>query len=70
MSLKLLPCPFCGKTPIVVPINPEIEGNAWGEVKCVNKHCFAQPTVRDGCKVTDDAIDYKKAAIKRWNRRK
>lgn len=71
-----LPCPFCGKPPKVAPKNPERDGDAWGEVFCVNKRC---PTwngregvrVRDGVLVADDrgSDKYKEAAIRRWNRR-
>ena len=70
--IKLLPCPWCGKTPEVFPKDPEVSGNAWGSVCCVNKKCQAQPYVNDGSLVADDrgSDKYKELAIKRWNRRK
>ena len=67
----LLPCPFCGETPTIFPERPEIEGNAWAYVHCVNDSCSAQPTVGDGINVCDDrgSDEYKKTAIVRWNKR-
>lgn len=69
--LKPKPCPFCGVDPKVFPTNPEVEGNAWGEVCCVNPQCSAQPHVRDGADVSDyrGSEAYKDEAIKRWNTR-
>ena len=65
------PCPFCGAAPEVRPKDPETEGDAWGEVACVNPECPAQPSVQDGEDVADErgSDAYKAAAIKRWNRR-
>lgn len=65
------PCPFCGKPPKVSPQDPAREGNAWGEVRCVNGRCPSQPVVRDGISVADERGPgaYKRAAIRRWNRR-
>ncbi|HDY89368.1 MAG TPA: hypothetical protein ENH82_14790 [bacterium] len=70
--LKPLPCPFCGKLPKVGPINPEISGNAFGYVKCVNKRCaIFGACVRDGSRIADErgSDKYKDLAIRRWNRR-
>jgi hypothetical protein len=70
--LTPLPCPFCGKNPHVMPSNPDLDGNAWGAVKCVNARCAVQPSCRDGSKQADERGSgaYKDLAIKRWNRRK
>ena len=70
-DLDLLPCPFCGEKPEIEPKNPDVDGNAWGSVSCVNAECPANPSVSDG--VHDDTLgsshEYKKAAVKRWNTR-
>jgi hypothetical protein len=68
---KPLPCPFCGKEPQVGPARPEIEGNAWGYVECINERCPAQPRVRDGANCSDErgSAAYKALAVRRWNRR-
>jgi hypothetical protein len=71
---KLVPlsCPFCGSIPKVLPDNPEDEGSAWGEVRCVNRGCAVQPRCMDGATVADDrgSAAYKRLAIRRWNTRK
>lgn len=66
-----LPCPFCGVIPILLPPNPEREGNAWGSVFCNNYECPAQPEVRDGADVIDErgTDAYKELAVQRWNKR-
>lgn len=66
-----IPCPFCGETPLVNPVNPKEQGDAWGEVRCINKYCPAQPVVEDGEMVKDNrgSDAYKAIAIARWNRR-
>lgn len=73
-----LPCPFCGKEPATAPVNPKIEGDAWGSVRCINRRC---PTydegyergviVMDGARTNDGrgSKAYIQAAIARWNRR-
>lgn len=70
-ELVPLPCPFCGVTPGVYPTRPDLEGNAWGEVQCVNDDCPAKPSVEDGADCSDNrgSDAYKQAAIKRWNTR-
>lgn len=70
--LKPLPCPFCGELPILVPTDPETEGSAWGQVRCVNTYCPAQPRVDDGANIADErgSKAYIRLAITRWNRRK
>jgi DNA-binding XRE family transcriptional regulator len=64
-----LPCPFCGKDPKVHPRTPELEGGAWGAVRCNNIECFVNPTVDDGELISDErgSEAYRQAAIKRWN---
>lgn len=71
MPTSPLPCPFCGKQPIVLPADPKTEGNAWGRIECQNPICPAQPKVADGVHVSDErgSDKYKAAAIRRWNRR-
>ena len=66
-----LPCPFCGSIPDVRPSDPKNNGNAWGEVRCVNGRCPAKPRVDDGARIADDrgSDKYKRLAIKRWNKR-
>lgn len=68
---RVLPCPFCGEPPKVVPSHPEHDGAAWGAVRCVNKSCPAMPSVSDGEAIADErgSNAYKNAAIKRWNNR-
>ena len=65
------PCPFCGAYPVIHPVDPDSEGNAWGEVRCENDKCPAQPRVRDGIDVSDErgTSAYQVEAIRRWNRR-
>ena len=75
--MKPLHCPFCGAVPLIEPIDPKTEGDAWGMVVCVNHRC---PTfdgergvqVGDGSQQVDErgSAKYKQAAIRRWNRRK
>lgn len=66
-----LPCPFCSHEPVVLPLDPEREGNAWGAVACTNPRCVAKPMIQDGCsRVAERGSDvYKYVAIVRWNRR-
>lgn len=73
-----LPCPFCGKEPILRPDNPKIHGNAWGAVSCANARCVTAGngdygvTVYDGQDICDErgSAKYIQCAIRRWNRRK
>lgn len=76
--MRALGCPFCGADPLVEPERPEIDGNAWGAVRCVNKRCptydrrFGRGVeVQDGALTSDErgSAAYKRAAIRRWNRR-
>jgi hypothetical protein len=66
-----LSCPFCGKLPKITPTRPDLDGDAWGAVECVNKRCPAQPSVSDGAAIADSrgSDAYKAAAVRRWNRR-
>uniref|UniRef100_A0A6H1ZSP7 Putative restriction alleviation protein n=1 Tax=viral metagenome TaxID=1070528 RepID=A0A6H1ZSP7_9ZZZZ len=66
-----LSCPFCGAIPSVFPISPINDGNAWGQVGCVNPECSAKPHVNDGEEISDERGSdvYKEIAIKRWNTR-
>ena len=71
-NLHIKPCPFCGENPMVGPADPEIEGDGWGEVKCVNTDCEASPSVEvydlpENIEWISD--HYKKAAIFSWNKR-
>jgi hypothetical protein len=65
----LLPC-LCGTMPNVLPTNPEKDGDAFGEVVCVNTECPVQPKIGDGEKISDDKGSgvYKRLAILRWNK--
>ena len=64
-------CPFCGKTPALFPDDPNKDGDAWGEVQCLNGRCPVQPSCRDGSKSSDmrGPGAYIDAAVQRWNRR-
>jgi hypothetical protein len=70
-ELKPLACPFCGETPAVLPADPEQEGDAWGQVQCLNSQCAVQPKCYDGAKLADmrGPGAYKDLAIRRWNNR-
>lgn len=70
--IEPLPCPFCGKLPKVYLTNLAREGDAFGEVRCENLRCFANPVVNDGAfnRNYRGTGKYKDAAIRRWNRRK
>lgn len=56
---------------MVHPEDPKTEGNAWGQVECVNEDCVANPRVNDGELVADErgSDAYKAIAIARWNTR-
>ena len=66
-----LPCPLCGKWPMVGPKDPKKEGDAYGYVRCTNKRCYVMPKVGDGTLVADmrGPGAYRDAAIRRWNKR-
>lgn len=73
---KVLPCPFCGRRPIIRPRYPLVEGNCWGSVTCMNHRCPSYNegrsegvSVNDGVKINDDrgSDAYKNDAIRRWN---
>lgn len=70
-QMKPLPCPFCGATPRLRPINPKVEGDAWGSVRCANFDCPVSPEVFDNIDVADDrgSEKYIENAIRRWNKR-
>ena len=57
--------------PIIRPQDPKKQGSAWGEVRCIQTDCPAQPRVRDGETVSDyrGSDAYKDIAIARWNDR-
>ena len=62
-----LPCPFCGAMPILFPQRPDIEGNAWGAVTCMNETCRVRPSAQ----WFDDRGTHfcHRKAILDWNRR-
>lgn len=70
-KLKPKPCPFCGGNPSLSPQNPDVEGDAWGEVSCENDKCYANPRVDDGqdCADSRGSGAYIDCAIRRWNKR-
>jgi hypothetical protein len=65
----ILPCPWCGKAPRLVPEDTMQDGDAWAEVRCVNMRCAAQPAVRDGSNIAATDINYFAWAVRRWNKR-
>lgn len=71
VKLKPLGCPWCGEAPEVYPKNWRVEGNAFGQVRCENDDCPAQPVVNDCEGVCDErgSEAYKQAAIRKWNTR-
>lgn len=71
MGITVLGCPFCGDEPRILPENPEVEGNAFARVCCINTNCQGMPSVHDGELSCDDrgSDQYKLCAIKRWNSR-
>jgi hypothetical protein len=68
-GVGVLPC-RCGAMPTINPKDPEIEGGAWGEVRCENPECPARPRILDGEDTADDrgSDEYKRIAIIRWNK--
>ncbi len=71
LRASALPCPFCGNAPKIGPTRPDLEGNAWGFVKCINGRCAIKPEARDGSNISDERGTHKyiALAIRRWNRR-
>lgn len=71
VGVRPLPCPFCGATPVVYPKNPKREGDAFGQVRCENDNCAANPCVNDREDICDSRGSdlYKAAAIQLWNTR-
>ena len=66
-----LPCPFCGATPSIYPVNPAVEGNCGGRVVCENPQCHANPEVHSSSRLCADCGPraYIEIAIRHWNRR-
>lgn len=64
-----LPCPFCGAAPVVLPKEPEVDGDGWGAVACVNARCHAQPMVKKRNVRLDNSAGHKRIAIRKWNQR-
>jgi hypothetical protein len=69
LAKGLLPCPWCGKAPQLVPEDTMSDGDAWAAVVCVNSRCAAQPKVTDGSNVASTSTNYFALAARRWNRR-
>lgn len=61
---KLKPCPFCGTKPVVRPMHPRIEGDAWTNIACPNIPECGQASVT----VYAESGHFDEAA-RRWNRR-
>lgn len=70
---ELLPCPFCGSAPGIVPKDPKREGDAWAAVHCENDECPTWEAVRNhGVRVSvfhDSHGESVAAAIAAWNTR-
>ncbi|MEE9532700.1 MAG: DUF551 domain-containing protein [Syntrophobacteria bacterium] len=67
---ELKACPWCKKEPIVLPEDPEREGDGWAQVRCITGDCPAKPVVNDGLDCAlGSSDDMKEAAILRWNTR-
>ena len=60
----LLPCPFCGKPPLVLPRDPASEGDSWTRITCDNRRCGATAAAESFAERGHFA-----AAAKKWNRR-
>lgn len=61
---ELKPCPFCGSEPLVLPVDPEREGDAWTTIRCNMALCpvTAEVTVHK-------ETGHREEAIAAWNRR-
>ena len=75
---ELKPCPFCGETPDLFPKDPEIEGDAWASVKCINEVCDCKPELKiyeDACAEGESGgrwlvgKEIFEEATRRWNTR-
>lgn len=65
--MKLKPCPFCGKQPIIGPDDPKTEGSAWAYVSCQNNRCSAMPEVQS---YSNGPGPSRRNAARKWNTRK
>lgn len=60
----LLPCPFCGRPPLVHPVDPARDGDAWTTIACGNEVCRVCPRVT----VHQDS-GHRETATRIWNTR-
>lgn len=70
--VKPLPCPFCGETPVIGPIDHRAEGDAWAEVACENADCEVQPEFKNWENIAASGAkgskEQKRIAVSKWNK--
>src|SRR6185295_3345471 len=69
---KPAPCPFCGQTPELIPVDWRAEGDAWAAVHCETGDCPVNPELKVWANVKESGAKgheaQKRVAIQRWNR--